>query len=300
MHHPSHVRHLPYFRTAALTLLVGALLSANVLAGNSTSGEHSMKVDRKQQVVALLHSLKTGDEAVATVIHPDKYIQHNLAAADGPQGLKAFIQILPRDTTRADVVRVFEDGDYIFTHMDYNVFGPKVGFDIFRFENSKIVEHWDNLQAKADQPNPSGHTMTDGTTTITDLDKTEANKTLVRQFVNDILLHGKMGKFAGYFDGDNYLQHNPYIADKVSGLGKALEEFARQGLTIHYDRIHTVLGEGNFVLVVSEGSFAGKPTAYYDLFRVEAGKIAEHWDVLETIPPQSEWKNGNGKFGFSP
>jgi predicted SnoaL-like aldol condensation-catalyzing enzyme len=57
-----------------------------------------------------------------------------------------------------------------------------------------------------------------------------------------------------------------------------------------------VLGEGNFVLTVSEGNFAGKPSSFYDLFRVEAGKIAEHWDTIETIPPKSEWQNVNGKF----
>jgi hypothetical protein len=57
-------------------------------------------------------------------------------------------------------------------------------------------------------------------------------------------------------------------------------------------------GEGNFVLVVSEGAFAGKPTAFYDLFRVDNGKIAEHWDTIETILPKESWKNSNGKFNF--
>ena len=65
-----------------------------------------------------------------------------------------------------------------------------------------------------------------------------------------------------------------------------------------YDRIHTVLGEGNFVLAVSEGAFGGKPTSFYVLFRVENGKIAEHWDTIETVPPRREWKNQNGKFGL--
>ena len=65
-----------------------------------------------------------------------------------------------------------------------------------------------------------------------------------------------------------------------------------------YDRVHKVLGQGNFVLVVSEGGFGEKPTSFYDLFRVENGKIAEHWDTIETIPPREQWKNVNGKFGF--
>ena len=51
-----------------------------------------------------------------------------------------------------------------------------------------------------------------------------------------------------------------------------------------------------YVLAVSEGTYGGAPTSYYDLWRVEDGKIAEHWDVMETIADQSTWQNDNGKF----
>lgn len=57
-----------------------------------------------------------------------------------------------------------------------------------------------------------------------------------------------------------------------------------------------VLAQGNFVLAVSEGTLGGAPTSYYDLWRVENGKIAEHWDVMETIADPSTWQNQNGKF----
>lgn len=65
-----------------------------------------------------------------------------------------------------------------------------------------------------------------------------------------------------------------------------------------YKRNHKILGEGNFVLSISEGIFLNEDVAFYDLFRIENGKIVEHWDVIENIPPRSEWKNDNGKFGF--
>ena len=61
-------------------------------------------------------------------------------------------------------------------------------------------------------------------------------------------------------------------------------------------RLHRVLAEGNFVLSVSEGSLGGVHTSFYDLFRVAGGKIVEHWDTIEAVPPRSEWKNDNGKF----
>ena len=50
------------------------------------------------------------------------------------------------------------------------------------------------------------------------------------------------------------------------------------------------------MLAVSEGTFGGAPTSYYDLWRVENGKIAEHWDVMETIAAPETWQNQNGKF----
>lgn len=251
---------------------------------------------RKQQAVALLKSIETGEAGPVAVVNPQKYIQHNLAVGDGLAGFGAVLAQLPPNSARVNTVRVFADGDFVFAHTDYNFFGPKIGFDIFRFENGLIVEHWDNLQAKPSEPNPSRRTMLDGATTVKDLHRTEDNRALVRSFVDDILVAGRMEKLTQYFDGDRYIQHNPQIADGLSGLGNALQALAKQGITMKYDRIHKVLAEGDFVLVVSEGTFGGAPTSFYDLFRVEQGKIAEHWDTIETIPARSEWKNSNGKF----
>ena len=283
---------------SATVILVIGLTSCNSqkTTNSETKKEEKMEISNKEKVVALLKSIETGAQEPVGYINPNKYIQHNLGVADGLAGFGALLQQLPPNSAKVNTVRAFEDGDFVFTQTDYNFFGPKIGFDIFRFENGKIVEHWDNLQETPENPNPSGNTMIDGTTEITDIDKTEENKTLVKNFVNDILVNGKMEKLAGYFDGDNYIQHNPNIANGLSGLGKALEYMASQGITMKYDRVHRVLGEGNFVLTVSEGSFADKPTSFYDLFRVENGKIAEHWDVMETIAPKEEWTNDNGKF----
>jgi len=111
-------------------------------------------------------------------------------------------------------------------------------------------------------------------------------------------MNGEMEKINNFFNGDDYIQHNPAIADGLSGLGQALEAMAKQGITMQYDTNHIVLGEGNFVLSISEGSFGGVKTSYYDLFRLENGLIAEHWDVMESILAEEDWKNTNGKFNF--
>jgi predicted SnoaL-like aldol condensation-catalyzing enzyme len=72
--------------------------------------------------------------------------------------------------------------------------------------------------------------------------------------------------------------------------------FAKPGFVFKYTKVYKILGQGNFVLLMSEGLFDAKPTAFYDLYRIENGRQVEHWDVLETIPPSNQWKNPSGKF----
>lgn len=285
---------MKFSRRIVLTMTAILPLVGGLAAGFAHATESKMTT-QERQVLDLLKAIETGAAEPVGVINPEKYIQHNLGAADGLKGFGELLAVLPKGSAKVNTVRVFQDGDLVVAHTDYNFFGPKIGFDIFRFENGKIVEHWDNLQQTAG-PNPSGHTMIDGPTEAKDLDKTEANKTLVSSFVDDILVNGRMEKLAGYFDGDNYTQHNPQIGDGLSGLGAALKAMAEADVTMKYDTVHKVLGKGDFVLTVSEGTFAGKPTSFYDLFRVENGKIAEHWDTIEAIPAKADWKNENGKF----
>jgi predicted SnoaL-like aldol condensation-catalyzing enzyme len=249
----------------------------------------------EQQIVEILKSIETGDRTPLSYINPNKYIQHNLALADGLAGVTTLWQSRPKGTVKVNPVRVFQDGNFLFAHTEYGFPVPRVGFDIWRFEDGKIVEHWDNYQERAANPSPSGHTMTDGPITASDLDKTEANKALMRTYMDD-LLSGRREKFASYFDGNNYIQHSPVVADNLTGLFAGLQSLAKQGLAVKYDRVHRVLGEGNFVLVVAEGTFGEGLSAYYDLYRIQNGKIAEHWDTIQPIPPRDEWKNSHGKF----
>lgn len=248
---------------------------------------------------SLINSFTSGDTSIAENLLTEDYIQHNLAYETGATAFMGSVAYLgsAEVKTTVETIRAFEDGDFVFMQTVYNFAGSgdQVAFDIFRFENGKIAEHWDNLAFIA-EANPSGHTQIDGATDITDLDKTEENKTLVEGFVYDVLHGENMENLTSYFDGDTYIQHNSTIADGLSGLGEALEYLASIDVAMIYNETHMVLGQGNFVLSVSEGTFGGEPTSYYDLFRVENGKITEHWDVMETIAEESTWANDNGKF----
>jgi len=76
---------------------------------------------------------------------PNKYIQHNPQVPDGLSGLMSTLESMPEGSVKVDVIRAFEDNEFVFVHASYDFFGPKVGFDVFRFEDGLIVEHWDNL-----------------------------------------------------------------------------------------------------------------------------------------------------------
>ena len=57
-------------------------------------------------------------------------------------------------------------------------------------------------------------------------------------------------------------------------------------------KTHRIIAEGNFVVFHSEGEWGGKPQSFFDLFRVEDGKIVEHWDVIQEIPSEMAHENG--------
>ena len=89
-------------------------------------------------------------EAASKYLGP-RYTQHNPNAADGPEGLKAFLQLLREKfpSSRSEIKRVFADGDYVILHVhavrEPGTRGSAI-VDIFKLENGKVVEHWDVVQ----------------------------------------------------------------------------------------------------------------------------------------------------------
>ena len=81
----------------------------------------------------------------------NRYVQHNPVAADGPEGLKAFLGFLKEKfpQSRSEIKRVFADGDYVILHVhavrEPGTRGSAI-VDIFKLEGGKIVEHWDVIQ----------------------------------------------------------------------------------------------------------------------------------------------------------
>jgi predicted SnoaL-like aldol condensation-catalyzing enzyme len=181
-------------------------------------------------------------------------------------------------------------GDLVVIHGLYHGLGPEplVGCDLWRVAHGRIVEHWDAYHPWVQQ-NPSGHTMVDGPTRVTEPEMTAVNKQTVKAFVELIMMGGDRSQLPRFFAEDHFIQHNPVIADGVSGLGQAIQSGVWAALVTH---CHRLVADGEFVFTQSEGILQGSPAAFYDLFRVEKGKLAEHWDIVFLRPDTLPHPNG--------
>ncbi|WP_170326379.1 nuclear transport factor 2 family protein [Ruegeria arenilitoris] len=253
----------------------------------------------KELVLALFSAafIEHDPDAARQLVTAD-YVQHNPQVPTGADGLMGLIPLVAQSGMTATTHRVIVEGDMVVLHNTYDnadAFGASslAAFDIFRVQDGKVVEHWDNLQP-IPETTASGRGMTDGPTEINDRDKTQENKELVLGFVRDVLGGAAPENVTNYMDPEVYMQHNPSIDDGLSGLMAAIEAFAAQGMVITKFEPQFAVAEGNFVFVATDATMGGEPWAFFDLWRVEDGKIVEHWDVVSPIP--ADVAHDNGKF----
>ena len=247
---------------------------------------------------AVIEIFRNRDSAAIDRFFSEPFVQHDPNIADGLPGLRAFVTELANSpTTKVTIYRTVVDGDIVMLHSKYESWpgfsGPVIAFDLFRFKNGKIVEHWGG-QAHETGPNPSGHTQVDGPTTVVDREWTEASRTLVYNFKQVVTVELRFDRIDEFIDGDHYIQHASNVSDGAARMKARVSQVEKPGAApVLIPRRY--IAEGDFVLCLVEAR-TEPPTANYDLFRVENGKIAEHWDVLSVIPPQNQRKNTNGPF----
>ncbi len=277
-----------------LAAVAATLVSTTTLA---ESQGQSLKEAGNNAFVALFTDYS--EDGVRQYIAED-IVQHNPSVPTGRDALIGFLPALKASGITYTNHRILQDGDYVVLHNSFTnaqAFGADkiVTIDIYRMEDGKAAEHWDAIQPIV-EVTASGRSQVDGETEIKDLDRTEANKALAVSLIEDVLMGKNPGKIAEYISAEEYAQHNPAIKDGLSGIVEAVQTLTAQNNMFKYTKIHKVLGEGNFVLTVSEGEWSGKQHAFYDLFRIEDGKMVEHWDVIQAVPTEN-LANSNGMFG---
>jgi predicted SnoaL-like aldol condensation-catalyzing enzyme len=133
----------------ALTL-AAATLALTALAA-SVADAQQQEQNKKAVVEFYDKAINQKDFEAASKYMGSRYTQHNPNAADGPEGLKAFLEFLKEKfpASRSEIKRVLADGDYVILHVhavrEPGTRGNAI-IDIFKLENGKIVEHWDVVQ----------------------------------------------------------------------------------------------------------------------------------------------------------
>jgi predicted SnoaL-like aldol condensation-catalyzing enzyme len=265
------------------------------LAQSATS-QSTLGADARQ---AMIDIFRKKDATAVDRYFDASFVQHDPNLADGLAGMKSLAaEVANSPAADITIYRTLVDEDFVLLHSRYDGVGrygaPMVAFDLFRFKGGKIVEHWGGQEPEA-PPNLSGRTQVDGPTEVLDREKTEANRALVRTYRETVMVSLRFDRIEEFIEGAHYAQHASKIGDGIARLRDRIASVAKEGGQL-YLTPRRFVAEGNFVLVLTEGDLPSGPTALYDLFRVDNGKIVEHWDVLAPIPPRDQWKNANGPF----
>jgi predicted SnoaL-like aldol condensation-catalyzing enzyme len=120
---------------------------------------------------------------------------------------------------------------------------------------------------------------------------TEANKQTAQAFYDLMFNQCQPREAIERYAGANYIQHNPVVPDGKDGF---IAYFERMATEYPGKRVHIVraLAEGDFVVLHTRQEWPGDSDwAGMDIFRFEAGKIVEHWDVLQRVPSASANNN---------
>jgi len=257
---------------------------------------------KKSNAISLyMEGIRDGNAREAVTKYTgDRYTQHSTGVRDGVEGLVEFFEPFIERNPKRDIqiVRSWEDGQHVFVHAYQSLNDGEwqwVTTDFFDTdENDKIIEHWDVIAAYEDQT-PSGHTSTDGPTEITDLNKTEENKALVRNLIKDGLMRGgNPANLPNYISAEQYIQHNKEVPD---GLEHFLKLASDPNRPLNYEEIVLLVGQGNFVATLCKANWndgkINQDYAQVDIFRIENGKVVEHWDNVEPVPEKDV---NSGKF----
>ncbi len=248
-----------------------------------------MKGTNIETVRMVLEAIRTQDADRAVRYVDPHFVQHSPFMAGGVEGFKQYITTSPPEQRNLMVVRAFEDGPFVVAQLNAQSAGQDL-FVVYRFRDGLIAEHW-VFSAPGGPPNQSGHTQLDGPTEVRHLEDTERNKAFVRGYYETFHIAGDHGRSEQYFSEDVMIRHEPGVRD---GLANFLHDVSvlMQHRTI--DEIKLLLGQGDLVFIAARGTHEGDPCLYIDLYRVENGKIVEHWGFPEKVPPREEWKNNNG------
>jgi predicted SnoaL-like aldol condensation-catalyzing enzyme len=117
------------------------------------------------------------------------------------------------------------------------------------------------------------------------LQQTEANKKMVAEFYQQLFGDKDAESILKYL-AESYIQHNPALPDGRDAIYNACKIWFKDAPKEKVD-IQRIIADGDLVMLHVRNKRGSKTTAVVDIFRIENGKIAEHWDVIQDVPEKS-------------
>ncbi|MEO0389728.1 MAG: nuclear transport factor 2 family protein [Pseudomonadota bacterium] len=224
-----------------------------------------------------------------------RYTQHSTGVGDGVEGFLAFFEPFVARNPKRDIriVRLFEDGPWVFcsAYQSLNDGAAEwVTMDMFYTDaDGLILEHWDTIAAYVGTT-ASGTDMVGGTMDVDPSADTAANKAIVLEYTKQVRQEGDPSKLDQFVAAD-VVTH----AATIPGGQAGLRQWLASGDAGAYEMLFQIIGQGDVVATYGKRHAKGKDIAVFDVYRLQAGKIVEHWMNEEEISPRAAWGN-SGKF----
>jgi len=249
-----------------------------------------MEQNINKQIVVNFYRKVIGEQDLeyAKGIVTENYIQHNPQVKTGRDGFLEAIEFFkkmpkPKNTTKP-FMRIIVDNDYVIAHLSVKFGGQKkIVLDMFRLENGLIAEHWDAIQNES-EISLNGNSEIEGPILIENKECTLQNKKLIEDFTKQVLIDGNFETLKS-FVSTNLIQHNPKMNNGLKGF----EEYYQK---VRVQKIHRIIGQGNFVVTQSKAVINNDDYVCYNIYRLINGLIAEHWSVSQMIPEVMAHNNG--------
>ncbi len=260
----------------------------STLASNGYDLDDSVASDPDELiniVIDFLEGFEITDTSILNVLAPglpnDGFIQHSSLYADGVDGYLPLFRLINKQNEIL-TYNLFRDEDHVVAHISYggrwNNSVPQVALEVFRIEDGRIAEHWDNIEdlVVADQtPASIERSPSD----------VGANEILVRNMIADVFVNEEPTNVGLYFSPD-FIDHSSTplsFNDLMSSEGNP-----------RYDDIELIFGSDNLILAGVQGApdvFSNIDT-YFDLYVINDGLITERWQTIQLLPEAFLHMNG--------
>lgn len=274
-----------------IALLCAILLVSCIQQNKKKSNKHieNMKHNNKQIVLDFfINAIGKADSTYASKALTNDYIQHNPSVKSGKAGfleMISFLKQLPKpDNPTKPFIRAICEDNYVVLHFEVEFAGQKkTVLDLYRLDNGLIAEHWDAIKDSSPSTT-NGNPEVEGPNMIENKELKDKNKSIVENYANKVLVTRNFEQMPNYLNS-NLIQHNPEIDNGLVSLKSFYKD-------VSIEKVHRIIGEGNFVVTQSNGKKEGKEWVFYDVYRLDKGKITEHWSVGQLIPENMAHANG--------